>query len=116
MPNQNPQIKTSFQESHPHRGGSRLHQVQTLQLDQKCLQVMWHSASPGKLPAETLPHFHWPGQSDFWGTFFLLSGFLWFSYASVAKEATGQAEPKKDDTAVMAQKADKLETLLGDPR
>ena len=34
------------------------------------------------------------------------------SYAAVAKGATGQADPKKDDKTVLAQKADKLENLL----
>ena len=34
------------------------------------------------------------------------------SYAAVAKGTTGQADPKKDDKTVLAQKADKLENLL----
>ena len=34
------------------------------------------------------------------------------SYAAVTKGATGQADPKKDDKTVLAQKADKLEHLL----
>ena len=34
------------------------------------------------------------------------------SYAAVAKGATGQTDPKKDDKTVLAQKADKLENLL----
>ena len=34
------------------------------------------------------------------------------SYAAVTKGATGQADPKKDDKTVLAQKADKLENLL----
>ena len=34
------------------------------------------------------------------------------SYAAVTKGAAGQADPKKDDKTVLAQKADKLENLL----
>ena len=52
-----PQSETLLREGNPHSGGSQLHQVQGIQLDQPtCLPIMWHTASPGELSAATPPH------------------------------------------------------------
>ena len=89
-----PQSETPLREGNPHSGGSQLHQVQGIQLDQPtCLPIMWRTASPGELAAATPPH--WPGQDECWGSFLLLCGFVWAFLRSRYQSGHRPGRPQK---------------------